>query len=67
MQTSFEQLNIHVYYTGVGVFLSFVIWCLGPLVNDQRDYGTGRLYLAAVTRKLCRVWLRRHGVIPETD
>jgi len=65
VQTQFEQLNAHAYYTIVGVFLDLVIWCLGPLVDDQRDYSRVRFYLAALTCKLCRAWLLRRGVITE--
>ena len=67
VQTQFERFNVHVYYTVISVFLDFVIWCLGPLVDDERDYGLPRLYLAAVTRRLCRRILLRRGLITEAD
>lgn len=67
MQTQFEQFNTHLYYTVIGVFLDVVIWCLGPLVDEERDYARPRLYLAAITRHLCRRALLRRGLITEAD
>jgi len=63
MRTEFEEFNLFVYYSTLGVFLDTIIWCLGPLVDDTREYGLFRLYLAALTRKLCRGWLHYRGVI----
>ncbi len=63
MRSDFEELNIYAYYSVANVFLDFVIWCLGPIVNDSREYSLPRLYLAEVTRRLCRLWLSRRGVI----
>ena len=67
MFSQFQQLNIHAYYTLVGVFLDFVIWCLGPLVDEEKDYSLARYYLAAVTCRICRSWLTRRGWITESD
>lgn len=54
----FEELNLYAYHTLRGVVLDLVIWCLGPAVDDTREYGLLRLYLAAATCKACRVWYR---------
>jgi hypothetical protein len=63
MRTQFEQLNVFAYYSIINVFLDMIIWCLGPFVDNSREYNVPRLYLAVATRKLCRAWLSRRGVI----
>ena len=63
MRSDFEELNVFAYYSIANVFLDCVIWCLGPFVNDSREYSVPRLYLAAATRRLCRIWLERRGLI----
>lgn len=63
MRQEFEEFNVFVYYTSANLFLDAVLWCLGPYVDDAREYAWPRLYLAVATRKLCRFWLRRRGVI----
>jgi len=56
--TQFEELNLHVYNSARGAVFDAVIWCLGPLVDDSREYGIARLYLAALTYRICRRLLR---------
>lgn len=63
MYSLFEEFNLFVYYSLLNLFLGFVIWCLGPLADDSREYGLPRLFLAALTRKICRFWLHRRGMI----
>jgi hypothetical protein len=58
MYLGFDEFNLHVYNSARGVFLDAVIWCLGPVVDDSREYGVFRLYLAAATYRLCRRVLR---------
>ena len=67
MHSDFEELNLVAYYSVVNRFLDLVIWCLGPLVDDSREYGLPRLYLAAATRKLCAIWIERRGLIPHDE
>ena len=57
MGGDFVEVNLYVYHRLVGVFYDAVIWCLGPLADDTRDYGYLRSVLALATRRLCRVWL----------
>lgn len=56
MLTVFEEFNLWVYHTLRGIVLDGVIWCLGPVIDDSREYGLLRLYLAAATCKACRTW-----------
>jgi len=58
MYTLFEELNFFLYDTARCAVYDGVIWCLGPLVDDSREYGLLRLYLAAGTCSLCRRLLR---------
>lgn len=58
MQTRFEELNLFAYDALRGAVYDVVIWCLGPLVDDSRDYGLFRLYLAAATCRACERWMR---------
>ena len=53
MRSDFQELNLFAYHTVCGVFYDCVIWCLGPIVDDSREYRLFRYYLAAITRKLC--------------
>ena len=53
MLSAFEELNLFAYHTACGAFYAFVIWCLGPIVDESREYGLFRCYLAVLTRKLC--------------
>jgi hypothetical protein len=57
MHSDFEQFNLFAYHSLVNAFLDLVIWCLGPYVDDSREYGLPRKYLAVVTRRLCGIWL----------
>ena len=58
MHLGFDELNLHIYDSARGIFLDAVIWCLGPVVDDSREYGVFRLYLAAATYRVCRHVLR---------
>lgn len=58
MYSTFEQLNLYVYNSVRGLILDMVIWCLGPLVDESRDYGLIRHCLALATVKACRSWMR---------
>jgi len=57
MHTGFEDFNLYVYNSIRGLFLDLVIWCLGPMVYESRDYGLLRHYLAFATAKACRSWM----------
>ena len=57
MSSGFDELNEYVYHSVRGVFFDFIIWCLGPMVDESRDYGLFRCYLAVATRGVCRVLL----------
>ncbi len=59
MTSWFEEINLWAYYSVCGAFYDIVIWCLGPFVDDTREYGLLRCYLALMTRSACRVWLLR--------
>lgn len=50
----FQEINEHVYHSAHGAILDVVIWCLGPYVDDTRDYGLCRMYLARWTRTAVR-------------
>jgi hypothetical protein len=56
MQTAFEELNLYAYHTVQGVFYDVLIWCLGPFVEESREYGLARCLLANLTCRLCRRW-----------
>ena len=58
MFTRFEELNLHVYNSVRGLAYDCVIWCLGPLADESRDFGVFRQYLAFATAKACRGWMR---------
>jgi hypothetical protein len=60
MHTGFEDFNLYVYNSIQGLFLDLVIWCLGPMVYESRDYGLFRHYLAFATAKVCRSYMRLH-------
>lgn len=57
MHSDFAELNLLIYHSLVNLFLDLVIWCLGPYVDDSREYSLPRRLLAVVTRKLCGLWL----------
>jgi hypothetical protein len=52
--TQFEDLNLYVYHSARGLLLDVLIWCLAPYVDDSREYGAPRIYLAQATRYLVR-------------
>jgi len=61
MLSAFEDFNLYVYHSIRGGVLDLVIWCLGPLADESRDFGVFRQYLAFATAKACRGWMRlRH-------
>lgn len=66
MRSEFEELNLLAYYALLNAFLDGVIWCLGPVVDDERSYGRFRTGLAIVTCTVCRRWLIRRGTIEDT-
>lgn len=57
-QTGFAEANAYVYHTARGAFYDLVIWCLGPVVDDSREYPAWRMWLAAATFRICRRVLR---------
>jgi len=54
--SEFEELNAYVYHSARGAVLDVFIWCLGPYVDDTREYGLLRVYLAQGTRSILRRW-----------
>ena len=54
----FAEINEYVYHSVRGVFFGGVIWCLGPVVDDSRNYAWPRMWLAAATYRVCRRVLR---------
>lgn len=61
MRSDFEAANLILYYGMVNGFLDLVIWCLGPYVDETRDYGLFRRLLASLTRWLCNLWFTWRG------
>lgn len=57
MNSDFLELNLLAYHVLLGLCLDAVIWCLGPLVDDSREYGLLRCCLALATRRCCRTAL----------
>jgi hypothetical protein len=53
----FEEFNHYVYNSVRSLVYDMIIWCLGPMVHESRDYGLLRWYLALLTRRCCRRWL----------
>jgi hypothetical protein len=66
MLSDFERFNLLLYYSLVNGFLDLVIWCLGPYVDDSREYGLARKFLAVATRRLCGIWLARRDQIRDS-
>ena len=58
VHSDFEEINAYVYHSGHGALLDIVIWCLGPYVDDTREYGPCRLWLARATRSVVRCLVR---------
>lgn len=58
MYDRFTETNLQAYHGLQGVFLDAVIWCLGPVVDESRDYGLARRALAVATCSVCRRVLR---------
>ena len=54
--SQFAEINAYVYHSARGVVLDVVIWCLGPYVDDTREYGLLRVVLARGTRAALRRW-----------
>jgi hypothetical protein len=65
VREEFEEFNVFVYYSLLNGLLDFLLWCLEPIIDDQREYSVPRMYLAAATRGICRIWLRHTGVIAD--
>ena len=63
MLAEFRELNLYAYHTARGWLYDVIIWCLGPYVDDSREYALPRLYLAVWTRRLIRWRLRRVGML----
>jgi hypothetical protein len=49
MYSEWEELNAYVYHSLRAAAFDVVIWCLGPYVDDSRDYGFLRIQLAHLT------------------
>ena len=58
MLSAFEEFNLYVYNSARGMLLDGVIWCLGPMIEEAREYGIFRHILALLTAKACRGYLR---------
>ncbi len=56
--SGFAEVNAYVYHSARGAFYDGVIWCLGPIVDDTRDYVRPRLWLAELTYRVCRWFIR---------
>ncbi len=54
----FAEVNAYIYHSARGLFYDVVIWCLGPVVDDSRDYPRYRKWLASVTYRVCRAFIR---------
>jgi len=54
--SQFAEINAYVYHSARGLVLDGVIWCLGPYVDDTREYGMFRVVLARGTRAVLRRW-----------
>jgi len=61
MLSAFEEFNLYVYNSARGLLLDGVIWCLGPMIEEAREYGIFRHILALMTAKACRGYLRIKG------
>ena len=61
MLSAFEEFNLYVYNSARGMLLDGVIWCLGPMIEEAREYGIFRHLLALMTAKACRGYLRIKG------
>jgi hypothetical protein len=57
MYSAFEEFNLFAYWALVNGVLDVVLWCLGPYVDESRDYGWFRRQLADFTSRLVRIWL----------
>ncbi len=56
--SGFAEVNAYIYHTMRAAFYGGVIWCLGPVVDDSREYARYRIWLATVTCEICRRLLR---------
>jgi len=59
--SGFAEVNSYVYHSVRGAFYDFVIWCLGPVVDDSRSYPRYRVWLAELTYRVCRCFIRAEG------
>lgn len=61
MYSDFEEINLTLYYSLCASVLGLLIWCLGPVVDDSRDYGVFRLCLARLTCSAARKYYGIEG------
>ena len=54
MRPPIVEANLVLYHSARSTIFDGIIWCLGPLADDTREYGWHRQVLAAVTRRVCR-------------
>lgn len=61
MRSDFEEFNLYIYYSLCGAILGLVIWCLMPMIEASREFGTFRICLARLTCLAVRRW---YGIVP---
>ena len=61
MGADFVHFNLYVYYSMQGMVLDVVIWCLAPMIDDKREYGLLRMFLAGAMLGVCRTWMGIRG------
>ena len=61
MLSAFEEFNLYIYNSVRGMVLDAVIWCLGPMIEEDREFGIFRHCIALATAKACRGYLRIRG------
>ncbi len=59
MYSDFEEINLRAYYALLNGVLDVLLWCVGPYVDDSRDYGPLRRGLAFITGVIVGFWVRR--------
>lgn len=57
MYSEFEEGNLFAYYALLNGCLDALLWCVGPYVDETREYGRCRRGLAVVTRRILGAWL----------
>ena len=58
MYSDFVEFNVYAYWVLVNGVLDVILWCLGPYVDDSREYGFFRCVLAKATCRLVQIWLQ---------